>query len=186
MDVRERQRHGLLTFLLIGVTIYIVSIAIGIISKSSMAGIPWMDQDKETYILGYEGNRDYDGIYFLKVKDDFYRISVELELSNVSPREIKNYITLADYAVTIVKEGENKYSWKEMVASKRMALGLPINLNKASAEDLLCVPGIGVKMASKIIFFRNARGGINTLSDLKQLSGVTDRVIQGWSHYFCF
>lgn len=48
----------------------------------------------------------------------------------------------------------------------------PIPINTASAETLCAIPGIGPKMAEKIITFRNTHGPIKKEADLLKISGI--------------
>jgi len=47
-----------------------------------------------------------------------------------------------------------------------------ININRATREDLLALPGIGPKTADKIIAFRNSHGPFARADDLLAVSGI--------------
>lgn len=47
-----------------------------------------------------------------------------------------------------------------------------IDLNTASIEQLIMLPGIGVKTAESILAFRKANGGFNTLEELLEVKGI--------------
>jgi len=49
---------------------------------------------------------------------------------------------------------------------------LPIDINKADAEDFINLPGIGDKLASQIINYRNLHGDFNTAEELMNVKGV--------------
>jgi len=53
-----------------------------------------------------------------------------------------------------------------MPAVRRLALGMPIDLNRASAEELSQVPGIGEKLAVQIVQLRQMRRQFESVSDL--------------------
>lgn len=47
-----------------------------------------------------------------------------------------------------------------------------INLNKATVDELDKLPGIGKKMAEKILFYRLEHGNFESLDDLGKVSGI--------------
>lgn len=57
-------------------------------------------------------------------------------------------------------------------------------LNSATKEDFMNVPGIGEVKANAIIEFRTAIGGFKSVSQLKQVSGISDNLYQGIISYF--
>ncbi len=51
----------------------------------------------------------------------------------------------------------------------------PVNLNTATAEQLATIPGVGPKMAERIIDYRQKNGGFKKVEDLMNVSGVGDK-----------
>jgi len=51
-----------------------------------------------------------------------------------------------------------------------------IDLNKATEEDLVALPGIGIKTARAIIAYREVIGGYKSLEQLRLVRGVGDKV----------
>jgi len=49
-----------------------------------------------------------------------------------------------------------------------------VNINKASKEELMTLPGIGESKAEKIITFREQNGGFNSTEDIMQISGIKE------------
>jgi competence protein ComEA len=47
-----------------------------------------------------------------------------------------------------------------------------ININRATAQQLDALPGIGPTLAARIVDFRNANGGFDTVTDLGQVAGI--------------
>ena len=46
-----------------------------------------------------------------------------------------------------------------------------ININKADQDDLMVVPGIGKKLAQRIIEYRNLNSKFKTIEELKNVKG---------------
>ena len=49
-----------------------------------------------------------------------------------------------------------------------------ININKASANELQKVRGIGPSLADRIVSYREANGGFKSTDELKQVRGIGD------------
>lgn len=55
----------------------------------------------------------------------------------------------------------------------------PIDLNIASIEQLISLPGIGETRAKQIIDHRDALGGFTTIEQLLDINGIGDKTIEG-------
>ena len=51
----------------------------------------------------------------------------------------------------------------------------PVNLNTATPEQLATIPGVGPKMAERIVDYRQKNGGFKKLEDLMNVSGVGEK-----------
>ncbi len=58
-----------------------------------------------------------------------------------------------------------------------------ININTATAEELMTVPGIGEAFAQRILAYRHAHNGFTSLAELKEVEGVGDSRYNSWSPY---
>lgn len=54
-----------------------------------------------------------------------------------------------------------------------------IDLNRATAAQLDCLPGIGRSRGEAIVRFREGRGGVARLEELEEVPGLSERVISG-------
>ncbi len=61
---------------------------------------------------------------------------------------------------------EGGYRLAVMSGTQILTLGLPIDLNRASAADLEAVPGIGPALAKRIVEYRKAHGPFKKVDDL--------------------
>ena len=62
-------------------------------------------------------------------------------------------------------------------AANEQAAGL-ININQASKEQLMTLPGIGESRAEDIIRYREQSGGFQTIEEIMKVSGIKDAAFQ--------
>ena len=67
---------------------------------------------------------------------------------------------------------DRHYQLGRMASAQLLTLGLPLELNTASAADLEALPGIGPALAQTIVTYRTAHGPFRTIDDLLQVSGI--------------
>lgn len=71
-----------------------------------------------------------------------------------------------------------------MSAAHSLTLGLPLDLNRATAVELELVPGIGPRLAEKIVYCRQNNGGFKTLDELLQVDGIGEVKLKQLVGYF--
>ncbi|WP_051652346.1 helix-hairpin-helix domain-containing protein [Clostridium algidicarnis] len=52
-----------------------------------------------------------------------------------------------------------------------------ININSATKEELMKLPGVGEVTAGKIIDYRESSGGFSSVEDMKNISGIGDKTL---------
>lgn len=58
-----------------------------------------------------------------------------------------------------------------------------IDLNRASVDELETLPGIGPRLAERIVAFRETNGPFGTLDELLDVNGVSDKVLAAIEQY---
>jgi competence protein ComEA len=74
--------------------------------------------------------------------------------------------------ITATEDGLARVRLGWMDVSSRLALGVPLNLNQASAAELARVPGITQALAKRIVEQRTRVGGFSELEDLRAVKGI--------------
>jgi competence ComEA-like helix-hairpin-helix protein len=59
-----------------------------------------------------------------------------------------------------------------MSGAQLVTLGMPLNLNRATADDLDALPGLGPALARRIVDYRQAHGPFKQIEDLSEVSGI--------------
>lgn len=72
----------------------------------------------------------------------------------------------------LIITGENEVVFSRINGRKSLALGVPIGINSATLEDLLMLPGIGPKLAKKIIEYRKFKGRFKNPYELRKVHGI--------------
>ena len=71
-----------------------------------------------------------------------------------------------------------------MEANKLLVFSIPLDLNRASVEDLCLVPGIGESLAREIVDYRRSKGGFLSLEELKHVTGIGEQNWKSFQTYF--
>jgi competence protein ComEA len=63
-------------------------------------------------------------------------------------------------------------------ASARLNFFMPISVNSSSIEELIMLPGVGVKTAESIVKYRESNNGIKNLGELTSIHGIGKKKIE--------
>jgi competence protein ComEA len=82
----------------------------------------------------------------------------------------------------ILKAGE-KARTVRISGIKSISLGVPIGINSATAEDLEALPGIGEKLALRIVSYRNENGRYKNMDMFLGVNGMGKKKLSGIKPY---
>lgn len=182
MTVRQGQRVGELILLSASLAVY-GGILLHDRHPLPESPLPWGDQGSGRIAVEVRGTRGADGIYFLPEATAFAQLS---EITgNDTPMA---HAGLADARLSsgsaiLVSTERGLLKITELSAVKRLALGLPIDLNRATQEELLLLPGIGEQMAARIVQWRQLRGKFKRVKDLTAVPGIKERKLRDLEKY---
>jgi len=185
INLKERQLQGAV---LVALSALVISAILCFyrVHFPSLPVIPFGDSScKNCIAVEVAGYVEEKGIYFIpkgqKLSDlltilSFGPASLKGESSNPDPG-----MPLHDgIKITVVnrKDGGHEAGIGGMSASTRLALGRPVEVNSASLEDLILVPGIGEKTALKIVEARQREGKFRRLEDLMKIKGIKEKRLE--------
>ena len=78
---------------------------------------------------------------------------------------------------------ENKIALSTIDNSSRFALGAPVDLNLATKDDLIIIPGIGEKTAEKILALRGKKGRFKNIEELMEVKGIKRKKLAKFKQY---
>lgn len=70
---------------------------------------------------------------------------------------------------------------QDQVQKTDTAQGDLLDVNRADAEALTELPGIGPAKAAAIVAYREEHGPFSSLEELEKVSGISRRMIESWS-----
>lgn len=180
MLVSEGQKLGALTVLMLSLFYYGFSLfqARQPVPESP---IPWGRQEAEGVAIEVRGGRA-EGIYFMPQGTALDQISKVVGMPEGDARLRSPERGISDGALLAISPA-GEATLGEMAAARRLALGLRIDLNRASEGDLSLVPGIGDRMAAQIVQLRLEKGGFHDLADLVAVPGIKEKKLNSLKDY---
>ncbi len=76
--------------------------------------------------------------------------------------------------ISILKVGDSSSS--EGISTTATNTASKININRATPAELESLPGVGPKLAGRIMDWRTANGGFNHIADLLEVGGIGDKL----------
>jgi competence protein ComEA len=148
--ITGRQVDGLVVVVLVTAAVCLLSFFSTRIAHQDV-GIAHGDPRDGPVVVKLSGDLSQGGIYYLPEKAI---LSTLLDIAGIKHQDRFDKNILARPLVTgeTVTLGKNgRLVLGQMNAAERIALGLPIDLNQATVDELLLIPGIGENTASAAV-----------------------------------
>ena len=103
------------------------------------------------------------------------RMSVMLEGPTLSLSQGAQLVRLPELALETYQVEENDETPGE----------LRVNINEAGEEELCQLPQIGPARTKNILEYREKHGGFDTVQQLAEISGISQRMVDEWGDRVC-
>src|SRR5512137_234761 len=171
MRISERQRDGMIVAVIIAVLVYALS-SVSSLLQPQMCDLPYGDKGYNQLVVGISVNASSQGVFWLPRNSKVYDLLNAAGIGNLEKFDEKTLHTQLSTGHAVFIESDGKIEVGEMNNASKVALNIPININKATLEDLMLIPGIGEMTALRIIQFREASGSFRTLEDIMKIRGI--------------
>lgn len=186
LELTGQQLHGLAAMVVLAVLLYIINIPMPLCRSSATPDEPFSKREKGMLTIALNVDGQERGVYFMPPESNIsdlmpvIRMTAPLELD----RGIGTRRLLAGDKIYLTSIAPSAAVMGKMSAAQSLALDLPMDINKASFEELVLVPGIGERTAARIIALREAKGSFRNLAELKELRGIKEKKFDKLKKYF--
>lgn len=92
---------------------------------------------------------------------------------------------MAGYGEKIIFDEDCKGYSYPMDGYERLLLGMRVDINRATEQDLVSIEGIGESIAKRIIEYRSLHGRFERIEDLKRIKGIGKNNLSKISRFVC-
>lgn len=184
MKGTENQRDGAIVIVVIVAILFVIQYSFSLFPAQTI-DIPFGNKNSGPIIVGITGNMGVTGVFHVPEKA---KVSDLLGAAGIINHELFDQKILSKQlstGKTLVIESYASLRIEEMNNASKLALGIPININKATIDDLMLVDGIGEKTASQIVQYREDSGGYQKVTDLMNVRGIKEKKFRKLKKYFC-
>lgn len=183
MRITGRQVDGLIVCVLMTVAVCLFSLFSARMTHQD-ARIAHGDPRDGPVVVRLTGDSSRSGIYYLPENSTVLNLLTlaGIERQDRFDENILGQGLMAGQTVTLGANGS--LTLGQMDAAERLALDLPIDLNRATRDELMLIPGIGETTADSIVQFRNTSGLFRKVADLKEVPGIKEKKFKRWERYF--
>ena len=134
------------------------------------------EYEKPGIMVMLAGDEDHDGIYSLSQEATVYDLFRKAGVDGVARFRKADLLRALHSGDRVTCDGTRyRVTLGDVAAPVRLAFGMPVDLNEATLEELMLIPGIGPNTASKIIKVREGNGGFSIVDSLKLAGCMGER-----------
>ena len=141
----------------------------------------YSDQSDNALAVEVVENDQPKGIYFVDSETSSAQL---LKAAGIGEFSFQDFMLDDGMKITINSvPGKNDIIVTKIANAERLALGMPIDINIATEDDLLLVKGIGEATAQKILDLRNKLGRFGDINQLMEIKGIKEKKLAGIRKY---
>ena len=106
-----------------------------------------------------------------------------LRSAGIAVQAQNNFMLENGMKLTVDSESAEGVSLAVIDNSRRFALGMTIDLNRATEDDLLLIPGIGEITAQKILKLRSEKVRFKNVEELMEIAGIKEKKLAKLKQY---
>jgi competence protein ComEA len=183
MQSTEGQRDGGIVIVVIASILFTISYLASQF-PSHIKDIAFGDKSFGPVIVGITGNTDAKGIFYVPEKANVHDLLGAAGVGNTEPFDGKMLNRPVSTGEVVVIDSRGRLVIEQISNANKLALGIPIDINKVTVDDLMLINGIGEKTAWRVVQFREKSGGFKRVEDLMKIPGIKDRKFQKFKGYF--
>jgi len=184
MQSTEGQRDGAILIVVIASIFFAISYLFSLF-PSQISDIPFGDKSSGPVVVGLTGNEGLNGIFHVPEKARVCDLLGAAGIRNTEAFDENMLNERLSTGKTVVIDSHGRLRIVEMNNADKLALGIPIDINKATIDDLMLINGVGEKTAWRIIQFREESGSFERVEDLMKIHGIKDKKFRKLKRYFC-
>jgi len=93
-------------------------------------------------------------------------------------RSLTLTLAVALSLVALGAEIEAQAAGKAAKSGDTVDAGQPVDINRADAEELTAIPGVGKTLAQRIVDFRDEHGPFKRVEDLLKVKGIGEKSLE--------
>jgi competence protein ComEA len=174
----ENQIKGLIViFLILAIIPFIIFFSNSFLNYE----IPILANQYDNALTVEIRDKDTDkGIYFIASSTTANQL---LQHAGIAIEAENNFVLKNGMKLTVDSKSKKGILLAEIDNSRRLALGMTIDLNRATVDDLLLIPGIGEITAQKILKLRNEKVRFKNVEELMEIDGIKEKKLAKLKQY---
>ncbi|MEE9912553.1 MAG: helix-hairpin-helix domain-containing protein [Deltaproteobacteria bacterium] len=135
----------------------------------------------EKLIIEIVQEDEASGVFFVDPGTTLNQMFSKVQINTTVAEDLKLQNGLK---IRIAHKGDHQgIILENMEAAKRLALGLPLDINLANQDELRLVPGIGDGLAANIVAWREYNGRFEQMDQLLEIKGIKEKKMSKLKQY---